>query len=422
MKILVIQLDTAGDVLRTTPVIRGLREKYPSAYIGFLLEDRFTDILIHHPDIDEIFVIPHLYRQALDEGLIEPGVLLGRAPESTRLNPSEKKILEDLFHLRERLKGRTFDLVINLHQSLTSAIFTALSGGAQIVGNSLTEANSLRYEDPWPPRKAYLETNRNQMNRLDLYLLMAGVKPSQKVPQLYLGQEAKDFISDCLQGYGVNESDFVAVLQPGSGWERNVWQIKRWNIKKVARIGDEIQQQLGARVILIGAPLEQARSAAVAHLMEEPPLDLTGRTSLQQLGALIERANLFIGPDSGPTHMAVALSTPTIAVFGGISPLLYAPVGKNFLILQAELPCRPFYGCRQPCEETKCLQAIPAESLPAAYHLLKLLWHPEFNKLNGLQSEATRLVSRFREAGIMVFSPRLRETSNRSAAKPQPNH
>lgn len=364
-KILVIQLDTAGDVLRATPVLLGLKEKYPESQIFFLVEDVYSQILKGNPCLDRLIVLPRKE---------------GRLPKA----------------IGEELEGEEFDLVINLNIfNPVSACLVPLLKARDVIGTRLDKEGQVQFVDLSEKRAEIIQELKGYTNRAYLYLFMAGVSPANKVPYFQVEEEDKNYMAGLLRDCGVSEGDFLIVLQPGCGFEDAFWESKRLEEEKVAKIGDALSRELGARIVLIGAEIEKERASKILNLMEERAIDLAGRTNYQQLGALLLRADLGIFPDSFPMHLSVALGRPTIAIFGATTPALYGPVGDGFVALVADLPCA-VKGCRYGCPERKCLKMITEEVILKAYWLLMA-------DKNSNWEETDRFKSEIKGRGVRVF-------------------
>ena len=366
-KILVIQLNTAGDVLRTTPVLRGLKEKYPKSKIFFLVEDVYRGILKGNPYLDKLISLPQQYLETKASGF-----------------------------LKEELQVEEFDLILNLNIfNPASARLTSLIKAGDVIGTRRDKEGQAQFVDLSEKRAEIIQELKGYTNRAQLYLFMAGVSPAKKVPCFQVEEKDKNYIAGLLRDCGVNEEDFLVVLQPGCGWEDAVWREKRLDEEEVAKIGDALSKELGAKIVLVGAEIEKERAGKVAGLMREESIDLAGRTNYQQLGALLLRADLGVFPDSFPMHLSVALSRPTIAIFGATTPALYGPVGDGFVALLADLPCA-VKGCRYGCPERKCLKMITKEVILKAYRLLKAAKTSDWEEIERLKSE-------IKEKGVRIF-------------------
>jgi lipopolysaccharide heptosyltransferase II len=160
-------------------------------------------------------------------------------------------------------------------------------------------------------------------------------------------------------------------VTPGTSWvAMNVsarWPTKRWPAASFAEVADRLQQEGCGAVVLIGGPDERADVAAVGGTMKTPAIDLAGATTVGLLPALLSRASLLITNDSGPMHIAAAVGTPVVALFGPTSAARTGPYGLGHRVLATELSCRPCLSrtCQNP-NQLECLTRISPEQVFAA--------------------------------------------------------
>jgi lipopolysaccharide heptosyltransferase II len=148
----------------------------------------------------------------------------------------------------------------------------------------------------------------------------------------------------------------------------NNGQSKRWPIPYWATLIDKLIREQGAQVIFTGAPVDTPLIESVSHRMQEQAINLAGKTSLPQLVALLQRADLVISGDSGPMHIAAAVGTPLIAIHGPTDPALSGPVSPTATILRSDIWCSPCYNARDTADcrffTTQCMKNIsPAQVL-----------------------------------------------------------
>jgi ADP-heptose:LPS heptosyltransferase len=290
MNILVIHPRTAGDVLRTTPAVAALRRRRPEARIGFAVAEAFADVLRGNPEIDEVIGV----------GEAGPGTL--------------------------RAFGA--DLVYNVAASEEAAAWAGAAGG-KVIGYVLEDGRlSLRHPDP--AEADGILRRRDRVNRIRFYLDLVGAPDgAPDVPTVVVGPEARGEAARLL---GADPRP-VCVIQPGAGDESAVWAVKRLPVEEVSLLAEALERD-GFRIVTVGSRPERERAEIVAAMCRGA-LDLTGLTSWPALAAVLERADLYIGHDSGPSHLACALGRPSLVVFLGSSPVLNAPLGGPSLVVQS---------------------------------------------------------------------------------------
>jgi ADP-heptose:LPS heptosyltransferase len=177
---------------------------------------------------------------------------------------------------------------------------------------------------------------------------------------------------------GIEEKDLVIGIAPGAGgsWGKDA-AYKHWPALKFAQLANRLIDNFGAKIVILGDESERQIAEVMVHAMRNKPIDLTGRTGLDILPAVIKNCNLLITNDGGPMHIAVALGVKSVSIFGPVSELVYGPYpGKwTHIVLKWDMLCRPCYkNFRLPvCDKDKqCLRAISVDSVfNAAVRLLK---------------------------------------------------
>jgi lipopolysaccharide heptosyltransferase II len=149
-------------------------------------------------------------------------------------------------------------------------------------------------------------------------------------------------------------------VTPGTSWvAMNVsarWPTKRWPAASFAEIADRLQQERFGAVVMIGGPEERPDVAAVSAMMKTPVVDLAGATTVGLLPALLSKASLLVTNDSGPMHVAAAVGTPVVALFGPTSAVRTGPYGAGHDVLTGKVPCSPCFS--RTCHHTSHLACL----------------------------------------------------------------
>jgi lipopolysaccharide heptosyltransferase II len=186
----------------------------------------------------------------------------------------------------------------------------------------------------------------------------ATVEPKDRVPQLFVDPRTSQQVEQLLQQEGWNADKPLIACHVSS----NNGQSKRWPIPYWAKLMDRLIRENGANVVLTGAPVDLPLIERITQRMQEQPIVLAGKTSLPQLAALLQRADLLISGDSGPMHIGAAVGTPLIAIHGPTDPALSGPVSPKATILRSDIWCSPCYNARGPADcrffTTQCMKDI----------------------------------------------------------------
>jgi heptosyltransferase III len=329
--ILVIKLKQPGDVLVSTPVLAALKEAWPQARVTYLVPRASEDMVRGHPLLDELFVAD-------------------RRQETWRQS----------WRLLQNLRQANFDLVLELSGGDRGAFYTLATRAREAVGFERPGQPFWQRQSvftrllPRPPVRMHMV----EQNLLAVRAL--GVEPRQPRLQFFWDEQVESRILDRLKSFGLRPREF-AVLHPGAGW-----RFKCWTPAGYARVIEHIQEVWGLPVILTGsrAPHEQELIEEILAECRQTPINLAGQLTLKDLGALIAKARFFFGADSAPMHLAAAVDTPAVAIFGPSGAYNWGPWGKGHLVIQKDMDCIP---CGQDgCEGSKvsrCLTELSPEEV-----------------------------------------------------------
>jgi heptosyltransferase-2 len=207
-------------------------------------------------------------------------------------------------------------------------------------------------------------------HQLQYYLDLAsklGMEIGQVKLNFPLAEEDKAQAQTLLSSLHVNSQKTMAILSPGASYG----PAKRWPVDYFARLAERLQEVLAAEILIVGAKEDAALAESIAASMKRQPVLLTGKTTIPQLARLITRAALFVTNDSGPMHLANALHTPVVALFGPTDPHRTRPYQKPSVVLKKEVPCWPCYYRTCPYDHQCMTQIKPEEVLKACQALIQ---------------------------------------------------
>ena len=333
-RILLIQLKHLGDVLLITPVIAALRAAFPQAAISALTPLGMEAMLTEHPQLTAVLTVDR--RQ--------------RSPRR-------------LWELARGLRRPGFDLVLEFSGGDRGAFYTWLTGAGTRVGFAHPRRPfwhrrlAFTLLAPAPPLREHTVIK-------NLALVRAlGIEPGQPRLEFFWNDRTEEQVQGILGQFGLTHKNFVVVHPPAR------WLFKCWTAPGYARVIDALQKDYRLPVVLTAgpAPQEMALIQEILELVQTAPVNLAGKVDLKALGALIAQARLFLGVDSAPMHLAAAVDTPSVVLFGPSGPYNWRPWGQRHIVLTKDLDCQP---CgRDGCDGAKlsrCLtQITPAEVLAA---------------------------------------------------------
>ncbi len=324
-RILISRLRFIGDVVLTTPVIKALKQQYPEAGLYYLAEARPASVLAHNPHLEEVIVLP--------EELLPGKAVLTRCIEQVRFLRS--------------LRKREFDLAIDLFGNPRSALLTLATGARYRVGYDVRgrgRAYNVKIRRSASPRvlDAYLDAVRT-----------IGVTAGDDRTEIHYSAEEAKWADNWLDERGIRTTRPMVALNPGASWPAKTWSAERY-----AELAKGLIERLNATVLLVTVPGQREAIAGLRELAGHS-CPVVETDSLTRLAALIDRCDLYISNDCGPMHIAVAVGTPTIGLFGPSRPEIWFPYSKEegHVALRAETDtCCGRDFCIRP---TPCIESIP---------------------------------------------------------------
>src|SRR2546421_8596424 len=369
-RILVIRLDLIGDLVLSLTVVRALKRTYPEAQIDLLATPASARVALHDPNLSEIITYdPNIWRR--------PKALV------------QLKNWREARKLARRMRSRHYDLAISVYASW-AAVLAVLSGAKRRVGYG-PEGFPGFMTDPVPggiPGRWRHYAPVDNKHEVDYCLQLAQaagatLTPADRIPRLYVDEQTRLAVEQLLRQEGVESAQsgkplIVCHINSNNG------QSKRWPLPYWATLIDRLVRQEGAHVVLTGAPGDLPQIEAVTKRMREHAINLAGKTSLTQLAALLQQADLLISGDSGPLHMGVACGTPIIGIYGPTNPLLGGPVSPDATVLRRGIWCSPCYNAKEPADcpfyTSQCMKNItPTQVFELANDKLNKCKHNQSN-------------------------------------------
>lgn len=290
-RIVVIKPCCLGDMLMATPVIRTLAQRYPQAEITIVTGDWTQPAIETSPRIDRVI----------------------RYPETSALRAAAQ--------LGWLLRGFSFDLGISLDRSPATALALRIAG-IPIRAGIDSESRGIGLTHRANPQPDQHET--------DLYravLQSLGFDDEARHPEYYVPDSALQHISTLIPSEGARR---LVVIHPGGAVNPGVAMLeKRWPATSYGELASLLAHEANATIVLVGTNSDRNAVDTVRDFARAPVVDLCGQLDLPQLAALCTKASLYIGNDSGATHLASAVGTPVVAIFGPTNPTRYRPLGRR---------------------------------------------------------------------------------------------
>ena len=337
---LILKPSSMGDIVQAMPVLTALREGRPEARVWWMAAKPFTGLLEDHPRLEG--VIP-FDRKRYGQAWWNPAAM------------------RDLLGFLRDLRRHEFTLVLDLQGLLRTGLFARLSGARDRVGFAAArELAPLFYTER-------VAVPAPDMHSVDRYLLVAravGLAAPKATDHLPVTPAARARARDMLAEAGLGRDEPFVVVGADARWATKLWPAERY-----ARVIDRVRAETGGRAVLVGGPDGRAVAGRIGEAAAEAPLDLVGRTTLKELVGLIAEARAMVTNDSGPMHVAAAVGTPTVAIFGPTNPDRTGPYGPGHRVMTADVPCRPCY--KRQCvlggtEALACMTGVTADEVAEA--------------------------------------------------------
>ena len=335
--ILIVLMGSLGDVVRGLGIVAHLKAGYPDCRITWLVEPKCADLVSLHPGIDHIIV----FRRAWS--------------------------FKALWDLYRQLRQYHFDITLDLQRHFKSGFFSMLSHSQQRIGFHRKDSKEFN----WLFNNVHIEYGNNERSKLDHYFKFTQYLGLDDPARVNFGISTWDGRKHLPHALTDLDGAFISIVL-GSRWESKNWHEKGY-IHLIQRIlanealglpGKASGLPKEARVAMIGDATQAAAAREISdHIKNKALIDLVGRTSLLELAAVLKSSAAVVGSDSGPGHLAAAMGTAYISLFGPTSPERTAPRGCEDLVVQTQLDCRPCYQKQCPLQTRQCMVDIRVEEI-----------------------------------------------------------
>jgi len=338
-KILILRLSAVGDVIRTLPAVKALKEYYPSSSITWVVEEPSRALLESQPEIDEIILFP---RKRWADGI-----------------KSVQRIWTTITEMRAFVLGlrrRGFDVVLDFHGILKSGLISFLSGSPKRIGfdrRSAKEGNSI-----FSNVRVKLSEERMSRFQKNFALLKGmGLEVKNLHPELHIPTRDREYVRLFFNKISTSLKRPFIAIHPGTS-QKTLY--KRWMPIQYARLADRLIRELKATVIFTWGSEELSWVEGIQKEMEEPSILGPRTESLTQLGEVYGHCDLYIGGDTGPMHIASLMGIPVVVIYGPTDPIVNEPFGEHKKV-RKQVGCNP---CRnRSCKELTCLKMITVDDV-----------------------------------------------------------
>ncbi len=306
-----------GDMVLLTPALRALKERYPDSHITFLLQAQVVDLMKSNPYVDRCLV-----------------------------DKRQDGIISSFIGLTKNIRDRNFDIAVVLHPtSFRNALLPFFAQVPFRIGSNY-KGRCFLLSTSCPTNRNIHEVQRylSVTSLLDGYCVSDGddtsLKEREAVLEFWHTETDRKRVKKLLRSHGVtvkDRKDSLIAVNIGT-----TWQTKRWDIERFETVIREfIAEICDTKIVITGSVSEQDLVDQLPHI--DSTINLVGKTNLLELGALLELCVLCLTCDSGPMHIAAAVGTPCVALFGPTDPIRHQPYGAGHTIIEKPVSCRPCY-------------------------------------------------------------------------------
>ena len=306
-----------------TPALRALKHAYPESNVALLLRPRVADLMEAHPYVDTCIV-----------------------------DTKNRGRYRSVTGLVRQIREAAFDVAVVLHPtSFRNALLPFLARVPIRVGTNVSGRGMLL------TASCKDTTGVHEIHRYLRVLQLLDINTPPDSLEFWHTDIDREMIQDLLHAEGVSETDRLVTLNLGT-----TWRTKQWHIANFAEVIQQITHLVpDVRIVLTGSSVERTLAGGLPASL--PSINLIGKTSILQLGALLERCEICLTCDSGPMHIAAAVGTPTVALFGPTDPVRHKPYGAGHTVVEKPVECRPCY--RRTCHRQDAPHLCMTEINPA---------------------------------------------------------
>ena len=338
-KILVLRLSAVGDVIRTLPAVKALKEQVPSSSITWIVEEPSQAFLESQPEVDSVILFP---RKRWTKGMKSLGTVWQTIREMRRFVAG--------------LRKRKFDVVLDFHGILKSGLLSFLSGSRKRIGydrSSTKEGNFL-----FSNLKVRLPKEKISRFERNFALLRGmGFEVRDVKYSLHIPPADREYVASFLESSAPPLNRPLIAIHPGTSIKA---LFKRWPPDQYARLADRLVRELSATVLFTWGAEELEWVESIRRQMRELSLLGPKTESLTQLGEVYRQCDLYIGGDTGPMHVASLMGIPVVVIYGPTDPIENEPLGSHIKI-RKEVGCNPCHN--YPCKELLCVKAVSADDV-----------------------------------------------------------
>ncbi|MBT9168586.1 MAG: Lipopolysaccharide core heptosyltransferase RfaQ [Syntrophomonadaceae bacterium] len=334
-KILLVRNDGIGDFVLSLPALDVLRQSFPQTKITVFIPSWQEEIASASNLFDEIVIFDNKKSDYLSSSL------------------KLKNLFVDMLKQVSMLRKHHFDLAVDIRGDIRNRVIIFLSAIPYRLSFDIGGLESLLTHE------IHYRENTHEVDHFNDLFSFCGSNNLASNFELNITTKDKEKIEQFLESNGILlGEDFLVAVHPVSRWPA-----KEWPKEKYAELCDWLMTKWRTKIVMIGSSEDLKEVEKILLLMNEKPVITAGVLSLLQTVALLKEADLFIGNDAAPMHIAAALKIPVIALFGPTDPEMYGPYGEGHSVIRPDIPCR--CSSKKVCSNPMqfCMNSISVDSV-----------------------------------------------------------
>ncbi len=350
MNILIVKLSAIGDVIHTLPALNAIRSHYPDAHITWLVEEAAASLVEGHEALDRVLVSK---RKRWMRGL---------------RTSSFFTTISEIYRFIKALRDIDYDMILDFQALLKSGVLIALARGQRKIGFDKGLEHMEHSYIFLNERIPAVDMEIHALSRGMMFMDALGIPSNTVEYKLPVSSHDHEKVDGLMRTYGMLGAKPLIAINPVAKWET-----KLWSNKKFSQLADILIDRYDAKIVFTGGPDDGPTIQDIMVAMKGQAVNLAGHTTLKMLAALYEKMVFVVSTDTGPMHMAAAVKTPVVALFGPTAPWRTGPFGTGHQIVRAIPECSPCF--KRECKTIDCMEQISVQQVIDAIHKLDVSMH-----------------------------------------------
>ena len=346
MNILIVKLSAIGDVIHTLPALNAIKSRYPDAHITWLVEEAAAPLVEGH--------------EALDRVLVSKRKRWIRELRSS----SFFSALSEIYRFVKALRDTDYDMILDFQALLKSGVLIALARGRRKIGFGRGLEHMEHSYIFLNERISAVDMEIHALSRGMMLIDALGIPSNTVVYKLPISGHDHERVRELLRRFGMLGAKLIVAINPVAKWET-----KLWANKKFSELADILIDRYDAKIVFTGSAEDGPTIQDIMSAMKGHAVDLAGHTTLKMLAALYQKMAFVVSTDTGPMHIAAAVDTPVVALFGPTAPWRTGPFGTGHQIVRPEIECSPCF--KRECKTIDCMEQINVTQVMDAIHNLR---------------------------------------------------